>query len=135
MKIVEHRPVVEFISKGWGFEKILTKSNNYSGKLLFFVKGKKNSLCYHKNIDKTIYIHSGKIRVYFSDNVSTLESELKQFGRARIFSEQNTVLSSGDSFYIPIHMAYMIIAQEDTIIFEFSARSNNSDSHVILKGD
>jgi len=52
---------IEFVSKGWGHEKVICNTEEYCGKLLYFVKGKKCSFHYHKLKDETFYLQSGKI--------------------------------------------------------------------------
>ena len=48
---------INFVPKGWGFEKWFHNSEKYCGKLLYFVKGKKCSWHYHKLKEKGDNFH------------------------------------------------------------------------------
>jgi quercetin dioxygenase-like cupin family protein len=109
-----------FVSKGWGFEKWIVNNEKYCGKLLYFVKGKRCSLHYHKLKDETFYIQSGKIELYFYYPEDTPETR---------------ILSRGDSFHVPPGMVHQMLALEDTELFEFSTQHFDEDSYRIRKGD
>ncbi len=76
---------MNFVPKGWGFEKWIVNCDEYCGKLLYFVKGKKCSWHYHKLKDEVFYIQSGKILVKYSD-----EDNLE--------NAKEIVLGKGDNF-------------------------------------
>ena len=59
---------IAFVPKGWGFEKWIVNCEEYCGKLLYFVKGRKCSWHYHELKDEVFYIQSGKILVRYSTN-------------------------------------------------------------------
>ena len=113
---------IKFVPKGWGFEKWIVNSEEYCGKLLYFVKGKKCSWHYHKLKDEVFYIQSGKMQVLFSekDDINKAES---------------VVLNKGDNFHVYRGLRHRMIALEDTELFEFSTQHFDSDSHRIEKGD
>jgi quercetin dioxygenase-like cupin family protein len=113
---------IKFVSKGWGFEKWIVNCEEYCGKLLYFVKGKKCSWHYHKLKDEVFYIQSGKILVKYSDK--------DDFNTA-----QQIILGSGDNFHVSRGMRHQMIALEDTELFEFSTQHLDSDSYRILRGD
>jgi quercetin dioxygenase-like cupin family protein len=144
---------VKFVPKGWGFEKWVDNRPEYCGKLLFFVKGKRCSLHYHKLKTETFYIHSGKLLVLWSDNVKELEELFARVPEAEntLYRRQTeagiiksigpeelcerTVLEQGDTFFVPTGRVHQMIALEDTELFEFSTQHFDSDSHRIVKGD
>ena len=113
---------IKFVPKGWGFEKWIVNCEQYCGKLLYFVKGKKCSWHYHKIKDEVFYIQSGKIIVRYSykDDINTCHV---------------TILEPGDNFHIPTGLRHRMEALEDTELFEFSTQHFDSDSHRITKGD
>jgi mannose-6-phosphate isomerase-like protein (cupin superfamily) len=113
---------VKFVSKGWGFEKWLVNKEQYCGKLLFFVKGKKCSWHYHKIKDETFYIHKGMIELFysFSDSLEVADS---------------LFLLEGDTFHIPVGMRHQMFALKDTELFEFSTQHFDDDSYRIIAGD
>lgn len=118
--------IVNFVPKGWGFEKWIVNKEEYCGKLLFFVKGKRCSYHYHELKDETFYIQSGKIKLIWSD-----EPELDAYphmGNVKI-------LEKGDVFHIPVGRRHQMIALEDTELFEFSTEHFDEDSIRIVKGD
>ena len=113
---------IKFVPKGWGFEKWIVNTEEYCGKLLYFVKGKKCSWHYHKLKDETFYIQSGKILLKHSD-----EDEIKY--------AIETILGPGDKFHIYRGLKHQMIALEDTELFEFSTQHFDDDSYRIIQGD
>jgi len=113
---------MKFVPKGWGFEKWIVNCEEYCGKLLYFVKGKRCSWHYHKLKDEVFYIQSGKILVKYSD-------------RDDLNCSSEKTLSRGDSFHVYRGLRHQMIALEDTELFEFSTTHYDSDSHRIKKGD
>lgn len=113
---------MKFVPKGWGFEKWIVNNEEYCGKLLYFVKGKKCSWHFHKLKDEVFYIQSGKILVKFSDQDDIEKAE-------------ELVLSKGDNFHVYRGLRHQMFALEDTELFEFSTQHFDEDSHRIMKGD
>ena len=118
----EDKYEMKFVPKGWGFEKWIVNNEEYCGKLLYIVKGKKCSWHFHILKDEVFYIQSGKILVRYSE-----EDDIK-FARAKI-------LSPGDNFHVYLGLRHQMEALEDTQLFEFSTQHFDSDSHRIIKGD
>ena len=114
--------LIKFVPKGWGFEKWIHNSNLYCGKLLYFVKHKKCSWHFHKIKDEVFYVQSGKIKVFYGDGDSILDSN-------------ETILEKGDNFHVYRGLRHQMLALEDTELFEFSTQHFDSDSHRIQKGD
>ena len=98
---------IKFVSKGWGFEKWIVNCEEYCGKLLYFVKGKRCSWHYHKLKDEVFYVQSGRIRVLYSD-------------RDDLNAAREVVLTPGDNFHVYRGLRHQMIALEDTELFEFS---------------
>ena len=113
---------IKFVSKGWGFEKWIVNCNEYCGKLLYFVKGKKCSWHYHVLKDEVFYIQSGKILLKYSD-----QDDLD--------NANEIILSRGENFHIQRGLRHQMLALEDTELFEFSTQHFDSDSHRVIKGD
>ena len=113
---------IKLVPKGWGFEKWIVNNEEYCGKLLYFVKGKKCSWHYHILKDETFYIQSGKILLLYGE-----EDELT--------SSDELILEKGDRFHITRGMRHQMTALEDTELFEFSTQHFESDSIRIIKGD
>ena len=113
---------INFVPKGWGFEKWFHNSEKYCGKLLYFVKGKKCSWHYHKLKDEVFYVQSGKILVRFSDEDN-------------IENARTVILEKGDNFHVYTGLRHQMEALEDTELFEFSTQHFDSDSYRIKKGD
>ncbi len=113
---------IKYVPKGWGFEKWICNSQEYCGKLLYFVKGKKCSFHYHILKDETFYIQSGKVLLKYTE-----EDELE--------NAQEVILSQGDKFHIYRGLRHQMIALEDTELFEFSTQHFDEDSIRIEKGD
>jgi len=113
---------IKFVPKGWGFEKWIVNCNEYCGKLLYFVKGKKCSWHYHVIKDEVFYIQSGQILLKYSD-----QDDLD--------NANEIILSRGDNFHVQRGLRHQMTALEDTELFEFSTQHFDSDSHRVIKGD
>ena len=113
---------INFVPKGWGFEKWIVNNEEYCGKLLYLVKGKRCSWHYHILKDEVFYIQSGKVLVKYSDGDSISDSK-------------ETFLNKGDSFHVYRGLRHQMVAIEDSEIFEFSTQHFDSDSHRLIKGD
>jgi len=136
---------MKLIPKIWGFEKIITNSSKYCGKILYIVKGHKTSLHYHKNKDETFYVQNGRVTIYYVDNHKGSEIEnmvkscdiktfiAKLYGGADMVKK--VILKRGDSFHVKPGIAHQIFANEDGELFEFSTQHFDQDSHRILHGE
>ena len=113
---------MHFVPKGWGFEKWIVNNDEYCGKLLYFVKGKRCSWHYHKLKDEVFYIQSGRVMILFSD-----DDDIK--------TAKHLLMEKGDRFHVYRGLRHQIVALEDTELFEFSTQHFDSDSHRVIKGD
>ena len=113
---------IKFVPKGWGFEKWIVNCEEYCGKLLYLVKGKRCSWHYHKLKDEVFFVQSGKILVKYSDDDNIEEAK-------------EIILGKGDNFHVYRGLRHRMEALEDTELFEFSTQHFDSDSYRILKGD
>ena len=113
---------IKIVPKGWGYEKWIANTDEYCGKLLHFIKGKKCSWHYHKLKDETFYLQEGKLLVKYSDNDNLDEAN-------------EVILERGDKFHVYRGLRHQMFAMEDTDMFEFSTQHFDSDSHRIIKGD
>ena len=113
---------IKFVPKGWGFEKWIVNCEEYCGKLLYFVKGKRCSWHFHKLKDEVFYWHSGKILLkYHHEDDIALAHEL--------------ILEKGDRFHVYRGLRHQMFALEDTELFEFSTQHFDEDSYRVIKGD
>ena len=113
---------IKFVPKGWGYEKWIVNKEEYCGKILFFVKGKKCSWHYHKIKDEVFYIREGRLLVKYS-----LDQHLSK--------AEEVILEKGDNFYVKTGLNHQMIGLEDTEMFEFSTQHFDSDSYRLEKGD
>ena len=113
---------MNFVPKGWGWERWVVNCKEYCGKLLFFNKDKRCSWHYHKLKDEVFYLQSGKMIVFYSDN-----DELE--------NAEQLILNAGDNFHVYTGLRHQMVALEDSELFEFSTQHFDSDSYRILKGD
>lgn len=119
---------IKFVQKGWGFEKWIVNNEEYCGKLLYFVKGKRCSWHYHKLKDEVFYVQSGKLQVLFSES-----DDLYQENGS--YAAKSVVLTPGDNFHVYRGLRHQMIALEETELFEFSTQHFDEDSYRIIKGD
>ena len=122
MKNILSNLEIKFVPKGWGFEKWIVNNEEYCGKLLFFIRGKRCSWHYHVLKDEVFYIQSGKILVKYSDDDD-------------IENAKEVIIGRGENFHVYRGLRHQMIALEDTELYEFSTQHFDSDSYRILKGD
>lgn len=67
---------MQIINKPWGKEEVLEINEKYMLKKLTMFAGKKCSLQYHNHKKETIYVLSGKLRIYQGENEKKLESKI-----------------------------------------------------------
>ena len=108
--------------KGWGYEKWITNSENYCGKLLYFHEGKRGSWHYHKRKDETFYVQSGELMVLYGMD--------EDINKAKI-----VIMKPGDKLHVPPGMKHQMQARKSTELFEFSTQHFEDDSYRIERGD
>lgn len=133
------RPEVEFVSKSWGYEKIIVNKPQYCGKILFIAKGKKTSLHYHDRKDETFYVHSGKVSILYSDRLDVIKDMAYLIDNSvenpeLLSNLESVTLKEGDTFYVPQRRVHRIIGAEDSLIYEFSTQFFENDSKRLLVG-
>ena len=113
---------IKHVDKGWGYEKWIVNKEEYCGKLLFFIKGKRCSWHFHKLKDEVFYLQSGKLEVYFSEHNDINKADC-------------ITLNPGENFHVYRGLRHQMLALEDSELFEFSTQHFDSDSYKIMKGD
>lgn len=63
---------VRKIIKPWGYEILIEKNKNYMFKKLFMKKGHRCSLQFHKKKIETIFVVSGKLKIFYGKNKDKL---------------------------------------------------------------
>ena len=119
---VEKGAPIEIYPKGGGYEKWIVNKEDYCGKLLHMIKGKKCSWHYHTLKDETFYLQDGKILLKYSD-----DDDIKK--------AKEIVLNRGDKFHIYRGLRHQMFALEDTDLFEFSTQHFEHDSNRVIPGD
>ena len=122
METVEKGAEIAIHPKGWGYEKWIVNKEDYCGKLLHMIKGKKCSWHYHTLKDETFYLQDGKILLKYSD-----DDDIKK--------AKELVLNRGDKFHIYRGLRHQMFALEDTDLFEFSTQHFEHDSNRVIPGD
>ena len=122
METVEKGAEIVIHPKGWGYEKWIVNKEDYCGKLLHMIKGKKCSWHYHTLKDETFYLQDGKILLKYSD-----DDDIKK--------AKEIVLNRGDKFHIYRGLRHQMYALEDTDLFEFSTQHFEHDSNRVIAGD
>ena len=121
-KVIEKGAPISVYPKGWGYEKWIVNKEEYCGKLLHMIKGKRCSWHYHTLKDETFYLQEGKILLKYSD-----EDDIKQ--------AKELVLNRGDKFHIYRGLRHQMFALEDSDLFEFSTQHFEHDSNRVIPGD
>ena len=122
METVERGAPIAIHPKAWGYEKWIVNKEEYCGKLLHMIKGKKCSWHYHTLKDETFYLQEGKILLKYSD-----EDDIEK--------AKEIVLNRGDKFHIYRGLRHQMFALEDTDLFEFSTQHFEHDSNRVIPGD
>ena len=122
METVEKGAEIVIHPKGWGYEKWIVNKEDYCGKLLHMIKGKKCSWHYHTLKDETFYLQEGKILLKYSEDDD-------------IEKAKEIVLCRGDKFHIYRGLRHQMFALEDTDLFEFSTQHFEHDSNRVIQGD
>ena len=113
---------IKIVPKGWGYEKWICNTEEYCGKLLHFIKGKRCSWHYHTLKDETFYLQEGKLHVWYSDADDRDNAK-------------EVILERGDKFHVYRGLRHQMLALEDTDMFEFSTQHFDEDSYRVIKGD
>lgn len=127
---------IKWIPKLWGGEKIICNNEFYCGKLLIFMKGRRASLHYHCNKREHFFLKTGKLEVWFSDELNRVEKFMNAHGTDGLYDIlEKEILEQGDVFYVPPKRLHMIHALSDSELFEFSTHDELSDSYRLLKSE
>jgi len=113
---------MNYVEKGWGYERWIVNKPEYCGKLLFFEQGKRCSWHYHEKKDEVFYLQSGQMLVKYAEHDNLNEAE-------------EIILNPGDNFYIFTGLRHQMIALKDSELFEFSTEHFDEDSIRVVKGD
>jgi len=93
------------IEKPWGNEEVIEINERYMMKKLTMWKGHRCSLQYHKVKRETIYVLSGKLRIYTGPSQDQLESQ---------------VFVAGETITLPPGVVHRMEAVEDSVYLEAS---------------
>ena len=108
------------VKRKWGYEKWIENLDDYCGKVLVLEKGKKCSMHFHMNKLETMFLQAGRVDIRFRD--------------PRNAEDYVVELHPGDSVRIPRGQQHQIIAVEDSRLFEFSTKHEETDSYRVELG-
>jgi mannose-6-phosphate isomerase-like protein (cupin superfamily) len=108
----------DFRPKYWGSIETIVNAE-YTGKRLFFQKGKHSSLHFHCAKTETYFIHSGRLLIRL---------------RAGRGEDRWFELPAGSTLDIPPGLMHQSGAIEDTVIIEISTHDEDSDSFLVEDG-
>tara|TARA_Y100000034_G_scaffold124273_1_gene172214 strand:- start:1048 stop:1509 length:462 start_codon:yes stop_codon:yes gene_type:complete len=129
-----------FVSKGWGYEDWIVNKEEYCGKVLFFKKGKRCSVHFHKLKDETFYLQDGQLElIVMAPNKWTHKDEPDYTIYEKWWNQSDkkkkVILKPGDSFHLPPYTIHTMRGLLDSHLFEFSTQHFDEDSYRIIKGD
>lgn len=93
------------INKPWGYEVIIEHNEKYVMKKLKMNKGHKCSIQYHEKKKETVYVLSGKLKVYIGDKMEILDG---------------IILEPHDTITIEPYKIHRMEAIEDSVYLEAS---------------
>lgn len=126
----------EFVSKGWGYEKIIVSGPLYCGKILRFVKGKSCSLHYHRRKTETFHLLSGRLEIWTIYDGEFAEEILRDRGEIALLDAcDSEILTPGDTFHLKPGLVHKMTALQDSELLEISTQDFEDDSYRIIKGD
>ena len=99
------REVARRVEKPWGHELIWAHTDRYVGKILVIEAGKRLSLQRHLVKDESIFVQSGRLRLYLEDESGTVRVE---------------ELVAGDHRHVPTGRIHRYEAIERTELMEVS---------------
>ncbi len=141
---------IKIVPKGWGFERWIVNKEEYCGKELFFIKGRRCSVHFHKLKDETFYVAEGELAVEYIEPKDwnyiegTKPEEYAKMWRHAVHNptladgkgkKKEICLVAGNAFYVPPMMIHQMYGWTDTRMFEFSTQHFDSDSYRIIKGN
>lgn len=106
------------ISKPWGQEELLEHNQQYVVKRLTMHKGHRCSIQYHEKKMETVYLLSGKLKLYIGNDANKLNEK---------------IMLPNDHLTIIPHVIHRMEAIEDSIYLE--ASTPELDDVVRLKDD
>jgi quercetin dioxygenase-like cupin family protein len=112
-----------WIPKGWGGEHVIINCDEYCGKILKFIKDRRNSIHKHLKKQETFYIQKGKVQL----NLYHVPEDLKYV--------YPVTLCEGDSYTIMPNQIHNILALTEADVYEFSSHHSDDDTIKLLKGD
>ena len=126
---------IKWVPKSWGGEQILVNNNLYCGKILFFIKDKKCSVHFHKTKTESFHLLSGKMMLYYTDNIAQFEENIKNNKEDYKSFMDSKLLQPGCTFHIPQGRVHQMLALENSQLLEISTEDFVDDSYRIIKGD
>ncbi len=99
------RPGSRRVEKPWGHELIWAHTDHYVGKILVIEAGRRLSLQRHVVKDESIFVTSGRLRLYLEDEAGTVQVE---------------ELTTGDHRHVPTGRIHRYEAIERTELMEVS---------------
>lgn len=103
--ITKSKKMNKIIEKPWGKEEVIEINSSYMVKKLTMNAGHRCSTQYHNFKRETIYVLSGKLKIYFGTKIDQLKSKIFQ---------------SGENITIPPKLIHRMEAVEDSIYLESS---------------
>lgn len=124
----------KFVSKGWGYELIAANNQQYCGKILHFVAGKKCSLHMHLVKKEHFFNLDGEIEIFYSDDAEKIRWALSKNKDVYNFLER-IVLQQNQTFAVPVGRIHQMRAIKHTNLMEVSTHDEPEDSIRLIKGD
>ena len=109
--------IVKEVSKAWGKEIWIVNNHRYCAKILYVKKKFFCSLHFHRLKDEVFYLHSGKIKLEYSEGV---------YGPG--FTLKEMTMKSGDYVRLIPYRVHRFFGLKDSILFEASTHHDDNDS-------
>lgn len=104
---------MQVIEKPWGKEEILEQNKDYMVKRLTMNEGYRCSLQYHSQKTETIYLLSGKLKIYFGTTPPRF---------TKVYS--HVILNPHDTFTLTPYTIHRMEAMEESTYLEASTPEN-----------
>lgn len=107
------------IEQSWGNELVWANTEDYCAKILIFgVANSKTPMHFHKNTNKSFFVNSGSVKVYWIDTST-----------GRLI---NKTFNEGETWYTPALQPQQIIAITDNASLNQVSNGNDSDDNFLI---
>ena len=100
------------VEKPWGFENIWAENKKYVGKFMFIKPNNRMSLQYHNIKEETVYVQSGILRIWHSEN----DDDYTDLSPGDIFHVKPKTIHRFGAISDPVHLIEISTPEIDDVV-------------------